>query len=146
MANGLIKSDQISASSENDTAGPARSARFFSPKGWIPHDSDKNPWLQIDLIIITKLTMIETQGQGPSASDRRLVKNYTLAYTIKAGTIFDDYKDRSGKVKVSSYTGCVKKITFLHALYSLVKTDLKVSSHRICHAYKKTRPFKVAAI
>lgn len=136
MANDLIKDDQISASSEKKTAGPARRARLHDAKGWIPHDTDKNPWLQIDLLVITKLTMIDTQGQPGSESDGRLVKNYTLAYTIKAGTNFVEYKDESGRVKVSSYIGFIKKITFLYTLSSLVKSDLEVSWHRICREYK----------
>ena len=103
MSNSLISDDQISASSEKDNVRLARSARLYDQTGWMPHDSDQKPWLQIDLLIITKLTMIETQGQNTLAPNGRLVKNYTLAYTIKAGTNFTNYEDESGNVKVSSY-------------------------------------------
>jgi hypothetical protein len=124
----LIKNWQMSASSRKGSTGGASNARLdytgqlnVHHGGWVPNAIDNKPWLQVDLIIIAKLIMIETQGQY--GSDSRLVKDYTLAYN-KWGSDFEYYKNASGHVKVSGDSGTDNKVhcLFRGRLYSQVSS------------------------
>ena len=97
----LIIDDQISSSSEFTSTWRGRMDHTGGPSigGWIPDDSDNNPWFQVDLLLIAKITIIGTQGQYEN--EKRQTKTYTLAYN-KGGTDFEYYKNATGQIKVSA--------------------------------------------
>ena len=94
MANYAIPNGQITASSQWDVNHAAIQGRLHyklsgnKQGGWSARTNDVNQFLQIDLVHITKLTGVATQGRN--AYDQ-WVKTYKLQYSVD-GVNFKYYK------------------------------------------------------
>ncbi|EDO41038.1 predicted protein, partial [Nematostella vectensis] len=106
---GTLKDSQFFASSELSSSYRASNARLHlhTNRGrvgaWSPSRSDKNPWLEIDVGRIAKVTGISTQGQQDA---NYWVTSYALQYSLDGSSfttfsvsrnpkIFEGNKDRS---------------------------------------------------
>ena len=104
MENGQILDSQITTSSEYDSNHGAANGRlnFVAAGGktgaWSARTSDVNQWLQVDLLGITKVTGIKTQGREDCCN--QWVKTYTISYS-NDGTTFTNYT-QDNQVKVWS--------------------------------------------
>ncbi|ELT92625.1 hypothetical protein CAPTEDRAFT_129920 [Capitella teleta] len=47
--------------------------------GWVPHNSDQNAWLQVDLLVTRQLLAIETLGRG--SGDIQYVRTYKVSFS-----------------------------------------------------------------
>ena len=86
-----ISNTQLSASSEMDSSHSALHARLnhnFDGAAWVPVRSDPTEYLQIDLMWITLITGIMTQGH-PENSHRLLT--YTFEHGIGSDDSFTQY-------------------------------------------------------
>ncbi|CAD5123495.1 DgyrCDS11838 [Dimorphilus gyrociliatus] len=67
LASGQIKAVQISASSEEDSTTLPFFARLYRGGGWCPHYTDKQPYIQVNLISKYNLQGFTTKGLESSA-------------------------------------------------------------------------------
>ena len=94
MESRLIKDSQITASSQWDANHAAIQGRLNflagggKAGGWSSRTNDANQWIEVDLVIHTKLTRIVTQGRN--AFDQWVTK-YKLQYS-EDGVTFHYYQ------------------------------------------------------
>ena len=96
MESGAIKDEQINASTRYNENYGGEKGRLWNEKMWLSHQSDRNPWLQIDLGGQTKVTAVATQGRPPGHG--QFVSKYKLQYS-NDGRTFNYYKEE-GRDKV----------------------------------------------
>ena len=108
MESRLIKDAQISASSQWDGNHAAIQGRLNflagggKQGGWSTGQNNANQWIQVDLLIKTKITAIATQGRNAYG---QWVKKYRLQYSDD-GVNFSFYKlpgQSSPKVLLTNY-------------------------------------------
>ncbi|XP_078348205.1 uncharacterized protein LOC144633246 isoform X1 [Oculina patagonica] len=93
MESGLISNTSITASSQEDSAGPENARLHFKGEsgqqgGWMPKWlEDHSYWLQVDFGVETQVTGISTQGLYYS---EQWVKSYSLKYSNN-GSYFEEY-------------------------------------------------------
>ena len=102
MESGSIPDSNITASSTLNSGTPAKNARlnFAAGSSWCAATSDSNPYLEIDLQTLHFICAVSTQGNS-QADD--WVETYTLQ-TSTDGTIWTDYTNNTGQVKVTYFT------------------------------------------
>ncbi|CAB3994730.1 Hypothetical predicted protein [Paramuricea clavata] len=94
MENGTIRDDQITASSEYNSAFSASNGRlnYTRESGkigvWSARISDRNQWLQEHFERSTIITGISTQGRD---SFHQHVKSYTISFSVD-GAKFHNYQ------------------------------------------------------
>ena len=106
LANGLIKDEQFSSFSayKDDFATYGGHRARLNLMAWPPgyrarSNSERPPWIKIDLRKELVITGIATQGYG-EASVAEWVTSYRLMYTTKKD--FDYFNDIHGKPLVST--------------------------------------------
>lgn len=99
MENREISNGEISASSELTTSHAAHRGRLhlratgYLRGGWSPASSDKDKWLQVDLLSnYTWVTGVATQGRN-STQYNWWVTKYKLQYS-NDGVAFQYYRER----------------------------------------------------
>ena len=104
MQNGKLKDSELSASSQyNAYAGPENARLHFCKEGsrygaWIAQKNDHSQYYQVDFVVETQVTRIETQGRQDAL---QYVKEYTLRYSTD-GSYFKQYQP-SGFTKVRCF-------------------------------------------
>ena len=99
MENGQTTKYFITASSQRRPSDGPENARFHSSTGsWMPQTSDRNQWLQVDLVNKMQISGISTQGHP---NDTFWVKSYSLRYSNN-GVLFEVYTpEQQSKVKLN---------------------------------------------
>lgn len=109
-----IKNGRITASTYMNGRWPHQARIGQSPiTSWNPNTGDVNPWIQVDLIGITTVKGITTQGR--MENNKYWIKTYKVSYGYATDALVD-YKV-NGTVKVKSvarfilkrYYNCTKK-------------------------------------
>jgi len=87
MESGAIANSQITASSEYNVYHSPKRARLYTKEtdsyssgGWKSLTIDLNQWLQVDLVKITPVTHVATQGRN-SFSPGQWVTKYKLQFS-----------------------------------------------------------------
>ena len=97
MASRAVTDEQFTASSESVSGhNAAHQGRLNFTTGaggaWTAYNSDMNPWLQIDLFTLYRVTLVATQGGGDS--DTMWVTQYQLQYSNNDTAVeFQTYKE-----------------------------------------------------
>ena len=121
MEKGAISDNQISASSQQDDNYAPQRGRLnmkisgVKQGGWIPLQTDLNPWLQVNLGSFIRVTRVATQGRD--GFDQWVTK-YTLRYSVDKA-FFQFYREpheNSAKVR-SCYHNCVVHFTEKSVLF-----------------------------
>ena len=99
MENGQTTKYFITASSQRSPRDGPENARLHSSTGsWMPQTSDRNQWLQVDLVNKMQISGISTQGHP---NDTFWVKSYSLRYSNN-GVFFEVYTpEQQSKVKLN---------------------------------------------
>ncbi|GFW41621.1 EGF-like repeat and discoidin I-like domain-containing protein 3 [Trichonephila clavipes] len=99
MESGAIYDFQITASSSlNPELSPVNS-RLDSDTAWVPELGDREPYVQVDLIVPTNITGLMTRGRNDA---NEWVKTYEIAYSDD-GEHWIDPDDLSGNEKVGNH-------------------------------------------
>ncbi|KAL9970561.1 hypothetical protein ACROYT_G022960 [Oculina patagonica] len=112
MENHEISNGQISASSKHSTSYAAHRGRLRLQGAWSPARSDKDKWLQVDLISnYTRVTGVATQGRNHTFYNRWVTK-YKLQYSDD-GTSFEYYRE-PGQTSDKEFAGNKNKYTVVY--------------------------------
>lgn len=120
MESGAIADSQITASSQYSAAHGWIRARLnmkINGKlsgGWSVARGEKSPWIQVDLLHVTTVKGVATQGRNRVS---QWVTTYKLQYS-NDGQTFNDYKEEGqSAVKVIVYIAKCKVIVYIPGLY-----------------------------
>ncbi|XP_028517886.1 neuropilin-2-like, partial [Exaiptasia diaphana] len=95
MEDGRIKDGDITASSYWYMCGPVPcrpyKGRLNSDAAWLTATPSPNEYLQVDLLKITKLTSIATQGFPLGHYGARYTREYKLKYSNNVASSFQDH-------------------------------------------------------
>ena len=117
MQDGNIKDNQITASSMwNSKHAPWQARLHFDPSSpgyagsWSALNNEIGEWIEVDLLAVTKVTAIATQGRYDNSQWRQWVTGYSLQYSLDG----EDFKDLvDGKVFPGNHDrSTVKRLDF----------------------------------
>jgi len=119
MESGAISDNQISASSQQDDNYAPQRGRLnmkisgIKQGGWIPLQTDLNPWLQVNLGAYIRVTRVATQGRD--GFDMWVTK-YTLWYSMDEASLkfYREAHEKSAKVR-----SCRKATISLTSIFAI---------------------------
>ncbi|XP_038059931.1 retinoschisin-like [Patiria miniata] len=95
LEDGTIPDDHITASS-HQTNWPGSDGRLNCNGAWIPQSDEKNPWIEVDLVVIKVVSGIITQ----SFDIYGYVKKYKASYKNQSSSDYEHMTDGNGNIKV----------------------------------------------
>ncbi|XP_020893568.1 venom prothrombin activator oscutarin-C non-catalytic subunit, partial [Exaiptasia diaphana] len=97
MEDGRIKDESIKASSHatsgcgSDPCSPYNGRLNGKVNAWVPQKNDLDKWLQVNLLNITEVTSVATQGVKLSSGAVLYVKSYKLKYSDNDDSSFQEH-------------------------------------------------------